>query len=121
MKKQHTALLIAFLVTVCMAAGMFLISGSALMNKNGLPVADSPAEATATAQVKSAEEAQIQQLQTLVAEYQTRETQYQNELQNAGRQLEQANAEIRQYEMLLMALQNRGLIMVDSNGRITIP
>lgn len=121
MKKQHTALLAAFLVTVCMAAGMFLISGSALMNKNSLPVADSPAEATATAQVKSAEEAQIQQLQTLVAEYQTRETQYQSELQNAGRQLEQANAEIRQYEMLLMALQNRGLIMVDSNGRITIP
>ncbi len=121
MKKQHTALLIAFFVTVCMATGMFLISGSALLNKNGLPVADSPAEATATAQVKSAEEAQIQQLQTLVAEYQTRETQYQSELQNAGRQLEQANAEIRQYEMILMALQNRGMIMIDSSGRITIP
>ena len=56
-----------------------------------------------------------------MTEYQTREMQYQSELQNAGRQLEQANSELRQYEMVLMALQNRGMIMVDSNGRITIP
>ncbi len=121
MKKQYTALLVAFAVTICVAAGMFLISGSALMNKNGLPVANSPFEATATAQVKSAEEAQIQQLQTLVEEYQTRETQYQSELQTAGQQLDQANTQIRQYQMVLMALQNRGLILVDANGRISIP
>lgn len=121
MKKQYTALLVAFVVTACMAAGMFLISGSALMNKDGLPVANSIAEATATAQAKSAEEAQIQQLQTLVAEYQTRETKYQSELQAAGQQLDQANSQIRQYQMVLMALQNRGLIMVDPSGRISIP
>jgi hypothetical protein len=117
MKKQYTALLIAFAVTVCMAAGMLLVSGSALMNKNGIPVANSPAEATATAEIKSVEEAQIQQLQNLVTEYQTREVQYQNELQSAGQQLEQANG---QYQMVLMALQNRGYIMIDSNGQITV-
>ncbi len=121
MKKQYTALLVAFMVTVCIAVGMFLVSGSALLNKNGLPVANSPAQATATAQAKSADEAQIQQLQTLVAEYQTREAKYQSELTDAGQQLDQANAQIRQYQMVLMALQNRGLIMVDSNGRISIP
>ena len=119
MKKQYTALLAAFAITICIGAGMLLISVSALMNKNGVPVADSPAAATATAQVKSAEQAQIQQLQSLVTEYQTREVKYQSELQIAGQNLQQVNNQIRQYQMLLMALQSRGYITIDSNGQIT--
>ena len=120
MKKQYTALLAAFAITICMAAGMLLVSGSALMNKNGIPVADSPAAATATAEVKTAEQAQIQQLQGLVTEYQTREVKYQSELQSAGQNLQQANDQMRQYQMLLMALQNRGYITIDSNGQVSI-
>ena len=121
MKKQYTALLVAFAVTFCMAAGMLLVSGSALLNKNGLPVANSPAQATATAEAKSAEQAQLQQLQSLVTEYQTREVKYQNELSTAGQQLQQANDQLRQYQMLLAALQNRGIITIDSSGRVGIP
>jgi len=120
MKKQYTALLAAFGITICMGAGMLLVSGSALMNKNGIPVADSPAAATATAEVKTAEQAQIQQLQSMVAEYQTREVKYQSELQNAGQDLQRANDQMQQYQMLLMALQNRGYITIDRNGRISI-
>lgn len=120
MKKQYTALLAAFAITIFMGAGMLLVSGNALINKNGIPVADSPAAATAAAEVRSAEQAQIQQLQSLVAEYQTREAQYQNELLNAGQDLERANNQLRQYQMLLMALQNRGYIMIDANGQVTI-
>jgi peptidoglycan hydrolase CwlO-like protein len=121
MKKQYTALLVAFAVTICMGAGMLLVSGSALLNKNGLPVANSPSQATATAEVKSAEQAQIQQLQSLVAEYQTREVKYQTELSTAGQQLQQATDQIRQYQMLLAALQNRGIISIDASGRVSIP
>ena len=121
MKKQYTALLVAFEVTICMGAGMLLVSGSALLNKNGLPVANSPAQATATAEVKSAEQAQIQQLQSLVAEYQTREVKYQTELSTAGQQLQQATDQLRQYQMLLAALQNRGIISIDASGRVSIP
>lgn len=121
MKKQYTALLVAFAVTICMGAGMLLVSGSALINKNGIPVADSPAAATATAEVKSAEQAQIQQLQSLVTEYQAREVKYQSELSSAGQQLQQANDQLRQYQMLLTALQNRGVITVDASGRVSIP
>ena len=121
MKKQYTALLVALAVTICMAAGMLLVSGSALLNKNGLPVANSPAQATATAQVNSAEQAQLQQLQSLVAEYQTREVKYQSELSTAGQQLQQVNDQLRQYQMLLAALQNRGIISVDASGRVSIP
>jgi hypothetical protein len=120
MKKQHTALLVAFAVTICMGAGMLLVSGSALLNKNGLSVANSPAEATATAVVTSAEQAQIQQLQNLVTQYQTREVKYQAELSTAGQQLQQANSQLRQYQMLLAALQNRGYIAVAENGQIII-
>lgn len=120
MKKQYTALLIAFAVTICMGAGMLLVSGSALLNKHGLPVANSPAQATATAEVKSAEQAEIQQLQNLVTEYQTREVKYQTELSSAGQQLQQANNQLRQYQILLAALQNRGYITVNSNGQIVV-
>jgi hypothetical protein len=120
MKKQYVALLVAFAVTICMAAGMLLVSGSALLNKNGLPVANSPAEATATAVITTAEHAQIQQLQSLVTEYQTREVKYQSELSTAGQQLQQANNQLRQYQMLLAALQNRGYIVVGSNGQIIV-
>jgi len=121
MKKQYTALLAAFAITICMGAGMLMVSGSALLNKNGIPVADSPAAATATAEVKTAEQAQIQQLQGMVTEYQTREVKYQSELSTAGQQLQQANDQLRQYQMLLAALQSRGIITIDSSGRIGIP
>ena len=120
MKKHYTALLAAFLITVCIGAGMLLVSGSALLNKNGLPVANSPAEATATAEYKSAEQAQIDQLQSLVTQYQDRETKYQAELEKAGQQLDQANNQLRQYQMLLLALQSRGLITIDSSGRVIV-
>jgi uncharacterized membrane protein (DUF106 family) len=120
MKKQYTALLAAFVITICMGAGMLLVSGSALMNKNGIPVADSPVAATATAEARTAEQAQIQQLQNMVNEYQTREVKYQSELQSAGQDLQRANDQMRQYQMLLMALQNRGYIAIDQNGQIVI-
>ena len=120
MKKHYTALLAAFAITMCIGAGMLLVSANAFLNKNGSPVADSPAAATATAEVKSAEQAQIQQLQSLVTEYQAREAKYQAELKTAGQDLQQANNQIRQYQLVLMALQDRGYIDVNSNGQITI-
>lgn len=120
MKKHYTALLTAFAMTIFIAAGMFLVSANALVNKNGIPLASSPAQATATAQVKSVEDAQIQQLQSQIAEYQSRETQYQNELSNAGQQIQQANEQLRQYQMLLLALQDRGYIQIEGNGQVLI-
>src|SRR5512138_3493830 len=97
MKKHFTALLTAFAITIFIAGGMFLVSANALLNKNGIPVANSPADATATAQVTTAEQAQVQQLQSLVSQYQSREAQYKTELNTAGQQLQQANDQIRQY------------------------
>jgi uncharacterized protein YlxW (UPF0749 family) len=120
MKKHYTALLAAFIITMCVATSMFLVSGSALLNKHGSPVANTPAEATATAQVKSQEEAQIQQLQDLVTQYQNREKQYQQELQTAGQNLQEAQAQLQQYQMLVAALQNSGVISITPDGRVSI-
>lgn len=117
MNKHYTALLAAFVITLCIAAGMFLISANALVNKNGVPVANSPAGGAV--QANSSEQAQIQQLQSLVAQYQTRETQYQSELQKAGQDLQQANDQLRQYQLVLLALQDRGYIAID-NGQIRL-
>jgi peptidoglycan hydrolase CwlO-like protein len=120
MKKHYAALLTAFAITLCIGAGMLMVSASALLNKNSVPVADSPAAATATTVAKTAEQAQIQQLQGLVAQYQTREVTYQNELKSAGQDLAQAQNQLGQYQMLLLALQNRGYIMIDQSGRVII-
>ncbi len=120
MKKHYTALLTAFAMTIFIAGGMFLVSANALLNKNGVPVANSLADTKATAQVTSAQDAQIQQLQSQVAQYQSREQQYKSELSSAGQQLQQANDQIRQYQMLLLALQNRGYIQIGQNGEIFI-
>ncbi|HEY5901838.1 MAG TPA: hypothetical protein VIU39_04745 [Anaerolineales bacterium] len=113
MKKQYTAILAALLITLCVGGAMLLVSASALLNKHGVPVADSPAAATATAEVKTAEQAQIQQLQDLVSQYQQRETQYQQQLQAA-------QAQMQQVQRLLLALQNRGLISIGLDGSISI-
>ena len=120
MKKHYTALLAAFLMTLCVGGAMLAVSASALLNKNGVQVADSPAAATATAQAKTAEEAQIQQLQDLVSQYQAREAQYQSELQTASQNLQQANAQLQQFQMLLQALVNRGVISVGRDGSVLI-
>ena len=121
MKKHYTAILAAFLITMCMGAGMLVVSASAYLNKNGLPVANSAAEATATAAVASAQDAQLRQLQSLVDQYQAREVKYQNELATASQQLQAANAQVQQYQFVMTALQNRGIINIDRNGRISVP
>jgi flagellar motor protein MotB len=121
MKNHFTAILAALFITVCVGAAMTVASASAYFNKNGVMAASSPASATATAAVTSAQDAQVQQLQSLVNQYQARETQYQNELATAGQQLQAANQQVQQYQLILQALQNRGVIRVDENGRISIP
>jgi predicted Rossmann fold nucleotide-binding protein DprA/Smf involved in DNA uptake len=118
--KHYMAYLAAFLITACMGASMLLIGGSALFNRNGEPVENSASAAASTTQARSAEQAQVQQLQSLVNQYQARETQYQQELKTAADNLQQANAQLQQYQMLLMALQNRGLISINPDGSISV-
>jgi uncharacterized protein YlxW (UPF0749 family) len=118
LKKHITALLAAFLITLIVGMGMVVIGGNAALNKNSVPLQDSPN----ASQVSAADPAnQLQQLQDLVAQYQQREQQYQDQINAAQQQLDQANATLQQYQRLLNFLVERGVIQVDQNGRIFIP
>jgi uncharacterized protein YlxW (UPF0749 family) len=126
MKKPFIAALIALFMTACVGAAMFTIGGTALLNKNSSPAANSPADTT-VATVNSAQQTdQVAQLQNLVSQYQQREQQYQQREQQLQNQLSQANAQlqqdqqtIQQAQLLLQALQQRGVIRI-ADGRIFI-
>ncbi len=119
----------ALIITTCVGVGIFAISGAALVNKNGTTAANSPAQASTSAAVLNSpqQSAQIAQLQSLVSQYQDREKQYPQREQQLQSQLDQANAQvqsdqqtIQQAQMILSALQQRGLIRITSDGRIFI-
>jgi len=102
--KQKSALLSAFIITGVIGLGMLLLSVNALFNKNTVPVSNSPS------QISSVDPAQGSTL-----------AQYQTELAAAQQQLDQANNQIQQYQSLLLALQQRGVIMIGRDGNIYIP
>ena len=125
MRKPLIAVLIAFLITACVAASMFAIGGAALTNKNGVTAGDSPAQISASSSTGGGD--QLAKLQSLVLQYQDREQQYQEREQQLQGQLAQANTQLQQdqrtlqqVEMLLDALQQRGLIRLTTDGRIVI-
>lgn len=124
MNKSFMAVGIALLITVCVGASLFAIGGAALLNKDTVPISDSPSQAPA---VTSSQSDQLGQLQALVTQYQDREQQYQAREQQLQQQLAQANTQIQQdqqtlqqVQMLLAALQQRGMIQLTNDGRILI-
>ena len=130
MKKHGVALLAAFLISLVVGLGMFVIGGNAALNQNGVPVSNSPAASNISNAGTGAQtqQAQIEQLQSLVAQYQSREQQYQqreqqyqNQLASVQGQLDQATATIQQYQQVLIYLQRLGIIKVDQSGRILLP
>ena len=127
MKKYMVALLMALLITACVGTSIFTIGGAALFNRNGVTAANSPSQGAQASDASSSQQAQIDQLQSLVSQYQDREQEYQQREQQLKSQLDEANAQIRQNQQLtrqvqglLEALQNRGLISITSDGRIFI-
>ena len=130
MNKSLIAIMAALIITTCVGVGIFAIGGAAFMNKNGTTAANSPVQAatTSAAVLNSPQQsAQIAQLQSLVSQYQDREKQYQQREQQLQSQLDQANAQVQadqqtvqQAQLILSALQQRGLIRITSDGRIFI-
>jgi septal ring factor EnvC (AmiA/AmiB activator) len=120
MKKQIPAIIASLLITLAIALGMFVMGGDAVLNPNGVPVQNAPG-AVSTGDPSSTTQSQIQQLQSLVTQYQQREQQYQSELSAAQTQLDQATTTIQQYQRLIQVMQDRGLITIDSSGRVFLP
>jgi hypothetical protein len=122
MRKQFTALLAATLITAVIGMTMLVIGVNAMTNRNGTPVSNSPATAAAVGSSPSAasQAQQIAQLQSEVAQYQAREQQYQAALSSDNQQLTQTASEVQMIQQLLSYLQNRGLITIDSQGKIYV-
>ena len=145
--KRLQGLIAATLVTVIIGLGMVAIGVNAASNADSVPVSDSPASASqasgsqasasqvsaTTSQIvnvsnTAADQAQIDQLQATVKQYQAREKQYQDrekqyqtELAKITQQVNDATARADQLQQILMALQERGVIRISDDGRITIP
>jgi len=135
MKKQATAFVAAIFITLCIALGIFAISGVAFANSNGVQASNVPGQGGSTndnasnvvSQVQVQQQQQIQQLQSLVSQYQQRdqqyqqrEQQYQAQLSQANAQLSQAQQQMQQYQQLVTFLQRRGIITVTSDGQVFV-
>ena len=125
MNKPIAAALIALFMTACVGAAMFLIGGAALLNKNGTTASNSPAQQGNPISLST--NSQVAELQNLISQYQDHEQQYQQREKQLQDQLAKANAQvqadqqtIQQAQMLLSALQQRGVIRVTNDGRIFI-
>ncbi len=120
--KTIPAVLAALGMTLIVGVIIVAVSFNSLFNQNVTPVQASPnsTPAATSTDTSTADQQTIQQLQSLVQQYQTREQQYQTELQQAATQLNQANSEVQQYQMLVNALQQAGVIQINANGQVSI-
>lgn len=131
--KRIQALVAAVVVTTVIGFGMLAIGVSAAFNPNSVPVSDSPADSSAAVNAPDVQ-SQTSQSNDLVAQYQSREKQYQaqiNQLNNLiaqyqGRekqyqaQLDQATTQVQQLQQVLNELQRRGVIRILGDGTIQL-
>ena len=110
--KHASAITIALIITAIIGLGIMVVGVSAFTNKNVVPLQKSPNATSSNSSVNTAQSAgvpssQVQQLQQQVTDLQS--------------QLSQASQVITQYQNLLLVLQQRGVISIDSNGNIYLP
>ena len=128
MNKSFLAAIVAVLMTACVGAAILGIGEAALANKNISPLSNSPIQVVGNADPSTTQPTdQVTQLQNLISQYQDREQQYQQREQQLEGQLAQATSQIqadqetiRQAQLLLQALQQRGIIRISDDGRIFI-
>src|SRR5690349_9831838 len=99
--KQVPAIIAALIITAFTGLGIFAIGGNAFLNTSTVPIQNSPNDTTISAVTTTdnsatqdaATQAQLKQMQDLVAQYQAREKQYQSELAAAAQKLKDANSQ----------------------------
>ena len=127
--KRLQGLIAATLITGVVGLGMVGIGVNAATNPDSVAVSNSPAQAAQAAantadktavNSANADPAQIEQLQSLVKQYQDREQQYEAEIKSLSQQLSDANAQANQATQILQALQERGIIRITRDGQIML-
>ena len=113
--KRLYALIAAAVITGLVGLGMLAVGVNAALNPNTVAASNAPGDPATDVNATSPDaQAQIKRLQDLIAQYQDREKQYQA-------QLDQSDAQLQQYQQLLVELQRRGLIRINSDGSIQLP
>lgn len=121
--KRLPALIAAFIITGILGFAMFTIGANAMSNKNTVPTLNQPggSSTATTSSAQNTSQAQLQQYQNLISQYQARDKQYQDQINTLVQQVNQANTSVQQYQQLLMELQRRGVIFITRDGQILIP
>lgn len=110
------ALLAALGMTAVLGLAIAALGINALSNRNVVPKLEvAPAD-----QFVSSDQATVGQLQELIAQYQSREQQYQLQLQQAADQLNAVESQLQQYQGLVGALQQAGIIQITADGRVLL-
>ncbi len=107
--KHATAILASIFITAIVGLGILFLGADALFNKNTVPLQSSPATLSGVSQTISSSQPLQAQLD-----------QYKAQLADTQAQLDQANQTLAQYQSLIDALQQAGLIRVQSDGSILI-
>ena len=108
MKKHLSALLTAVFITAVIGFGIFVIGVNALANHNTVPIQNTPGSSTSVSSSSN----------TAADPASTNVQQLQQEVTTLQSQLNQASQVIQQYQGLIQALQQRGVITIDQNGNI---
>lgn len=111
--KRKQALIAAALMTVVVALSLLAVGVNAAMNPNSVPASDSPTADLAASTSSTSAEGQINQLKSLITQYQAREKQYQQ-------QLSTVNGQVQQLQSVLVQLQQAGVISIQNDGTITL-
>ena len=121
-RKTMPAIVAALGMTALIGLCVLAFGLNALLNRNTVPVQAAPETSTTALQAIPALTGQEtpDQLRALIAQYQSRDTQFQTQLQQAAGQINQLTQQNQQYQSLITALQNAGLIQITSDGRVFI-
>lgn len=110
--KRMQAIAAAALITALVALGVVAIGVSAAANPNSVPASDSPATAASVNSSLPADQ-QISELKALVAQYQARDQQFQQ-------QIAAQNSRVQQLSSIVSQLQRAGIISIQSDGTVTL-
>ena len=105
------------MMTIFIVLATLVVGVNAIFNQN---ISSAQAANPGDTQANN-DEATIQDLQATIAQYQARELQYKNELQQAADQVSLISQQNQKYQELIQALQNAGVIQINTDGRVFIP
>lgn len=110
--KHITALISALFITIVIGLGVLVIGANAMVNHNTVALQNSPGNGAVN--ISNGSTADSASISSEIA-------QLQQQVSDTQAQLVQAEQEIQQYQSLLIALQQRGVIAIGQNGEIYLP